>query len=193
MAKAACIFVFPAILATAASAAETKPRGPNPVTEKLADIFIRACIDGELRLPAGTAKRVDRTAVGWIARPERHEKQGQFFKLDDPGDASLSVMEYERPTDEGWIKICEVRSRGFDLKTAWMRISAAVNGGNPGDLVDEAQLYHIDVPALGFYLKIHSTFMFAALYDEAAATKLVARHGPKARVGARRLTAGDLL
>jgi hypothetical protein len=154
-------------------AAQSIPSGSgHPETEALAQLFIDACVYGELRLTPETGQRVSEGKVSeW-----RRVKEGttQYFAIRKPREALLRITDFEPATDLGVVRQCIVVTGGHDLNTAWKKIAPAVSGASEAKIVANIDEYEIDFPARRYRVVMSRNWMSSLIFDDATAAKMVA-------------------
>jgi hypothetical protein len=102
---------FAVVLAAIASAAQAGVRDP-------VDLFIDACVRGELRIPRGSADvRIE------------HDSDGstRVFRIDPDGAALLRIKTFSRPERRGIETTCTLSSSKIAYADAVTRLSAVVS------------------------------------------------------------------
>jgi hypothetical protein len=154
-------------------AAQSMPSGSgHPETEALAQLFIDACVYGELRLSPEAGQRVSEDKVSeW-----RRVKGGrtQYFEIKKPREALLRITDYQPANDEGVVRQCIVVTGGHDLNTAWAKVAPAVSGAPEAKIVANIDEYEIDFPARRYRVLMSRNWMSSLIFDDATAAKMVA-------------------
>jgi hypothetical protein len=154
-------------------AAHSIPSGSgHPETEALAQLFIDACVYGELRLTSETGQQVSADKVSEWRRVK--EGKAQYFEIRKPREALLRITDFEPATDLGVVRQCIVITGGHDLNTAWSKIAPAVSGGPEAKIVANIDEYEIDFPARRYRVVMSRNWMSSLIFNDSTAAKMVA-------------------
>ncbi|HEX8574420.1 MAG TPA: hypothetical protein VF759_16895 [Allosphingosinicella sp.] len=159
----------------AATAAESR---------QLVEIFLDACVRGQLRLSRQQASQIRYDEVPYSIRWNfRRDDPGRFYRIREPLDATLAILSYDPPTKDGWAERCLLFSNHIKRPVAWNIIAASVPGGVEEKSRDDLLHYVLDVPQLRYRITAGSgdyrygivVKLQTILYDEATAARLFDR------------------
>ena len=169
------------LLAVAALAAAPES-GANPITQGLTELFVKACVYGELRLTPDVGKPMAAKELGWgdYHGPDK-VTQAQHFRITKPGGAILWVVDWAPGHRQGWAKSCHLGSTSMDLNSTWKYVTKAAFG-EEARRIPRARIYRVDVPARGYTLRVSEGSLRIVMYDKPTAERMFAewrRRGSK--------------
>jgi hypothetical protein len=132
---------------------------------ELAEIWISACLDGQLRLSPDRIREVGAGGVEAYWQPERRQRNAHYYKILKPTGAGLIITDSDPPTHQGFKSTCELVSRGKDLKALWPRVASAL-GGKSVQHIRDMDIYTVDNPAEGYRIEVRSWFLSIGHYTD---------------------------
>ena len=87
-------------------------------SEKVIDLFVQVCLQGEARFRKSEAKKVDSNAIPWRMG---WNTQGQFYHVRRPVEAWIAVSD---GGDESYSRKCRVGAKYADVRSAADRVRA---------------------------------------------------------------------
>ncbi|HEV2748696.1 MAG TPA: hypothetical protein VGW34_15550 [Allosphingosinicella sp.] len=146
----------------------------------LVDIFIDACVKGELRLAQGHGEIIGRldlpSRLRWLRTGHEAKARTTYVRIDAPAPAYLVVRKFDDPARYGHQDECILASDGVEFLPAIRQLSSLLSAGldaSPGSLM--TMVWQISVPQYRYRVRAWRsgsyTVMATAILDEAEAAK----------------------
>jgi hypothetical protein len=154
----------------------------TPAGGDVVDLFIDACVNGELRVSKEQAREISWSDLPHGPRAHVHElreigSKGRIIEVDAPGPAYLATRKYDGRTRDGVLEKCYLVTNAIEYPVAVRRISEALNGPSASVPMSANQMsYQWDVPQQRYRVRVWKvldgyTAMRTTIVDEAAAAK----------------------
>ncbi len=109
------LFALPALLATASPTMDAR-------SEKVIDLFVRVCLQGEARFERGDVERVNPGSIPGPLVSMTWARRGDFYKVRRPVQAWIAIT--GESEDHRYSRVCRVAAKFVDVRTAANRVRA---------------------------------------------------------------------
>ncbi len=109
------LLALPALLATASPTMDAR-------SEKVIDLFVRVCLQGEARFARGDVERVNPGSIPGPLVRMTWARRGDFYKVRRPVQAWIAIT--GESEDRRYSRVCRVAAKFVDVRTAADRVRA---------------------------------------------------------------------
>ena len=150
------------------------PVSQNPMSASFAQVFVNACVLGELRLPKASLRETTWEDVrGFPYELPKKGSTSHYYRIKTDFDAILTVTEFAASRN-GEERLCSLSTGRADLFTVFSVVIKKLGIPESPKQVNSTDEYVITVPERRYVVSLRQGYASTTMFDAATSAKMLA-------------------